>query len=127
MLAERQKLRHLVRIPQTDLSHHAMRGPWVHLVSQVLQLAGPQAAFLRHSERSWTSAMFSGWRHQVALSFTGRDAIEAGETLIERLPDHDFSIPGQLVADATITLVEHENGAEPSMMVELEVLVLVDG
>jgi len=37
------------------------------------------------------------------FEFCGPEAMAAGEELIERPPDHEFAIPGQLVADATIT------------------------
>ncbi|CDO38465.1 conserved hypothetical protein [Novosphingobium sp. KN65.2] len=108
-------------------SGSARRGPWLKLLSDVLTLAGPQAELLRHGERPWSSATFSGSRHSIALSFTGERAVDAGEALIASLPDHEFAIPGHLVADATITGVDHENGPEPRMTVEAELLLLEEG
>lgn len=102
------------------------RGPWLQIVSQILQLAGPRAEFLRHCERPWSSATFSGARHSVALGFTGHEAIAAGEAMIEELSEHDFLIPGRLVADACIRGVDHENGANPHLGVEIEILLLDD-
>lgn len=126
MHADRRILRHLPRIPETGLRRHVQRGPWLHLLSQVLQLAGPEAAFVRHCERPWSSATFAGWRHTIALSFTGEEAIEAGEDFVALLPDHEFAIPGQIVADATITQVEHCALPEAVMHVELEMLLLLE-
>ena len=102
------------------------RGPWLRLLSAVLELAGPRAELLRHAERPWASATFSGTRHTIALTFTGSEAISAGEEFIADLPEHEFAISGQLVADAAIALVEHEAGAEPKMTVEAELLLLED-
>jgi hypothetical protein len=102
------------------------RSPWLKLLSEVLFLCGPNAEFLRHAERPWSSATFSGSRHVIALTFIGREAVARGEEFIAALPDHEFTLPGQLVADATISSVEHENGPEPRMTVEAELLLLDD-
>lgn len=102
------------------------RGPWLKLLAEVLALGGPGAEFLRHSERPWNSATFSGSRHTIRLAFTGAEAVACGERLIAALPDHEFTIPGQLVADATISSVEHQTVPEPRMTVEAELLLLED-
>ena len=102
------------------------RGPWLRLLAEVLSLGGPHVEFLRHRERPWSSATFSGSRHRVAMAFNGAEAVRHGERLIALLPDHEFTIPGQLVADATISSVEHQNSPEPRMTVEAELLLLED-
>ena len=102
------------------------RGPWLRLVSDVLALGGPHVEFIRHSERAWSSVTFSGSRHKIEMAFVGSDAINDGEKLIATLPDHEFVIPGQLVADATISAVEHANDPEPRMAVQAELLLLED-
>ena len=51
----------------------------------------------------------------------------AGEMLIAALPEHEFTLPGQLVADAAVARVDHEMLPEPKLTVELELLLLVDG
>ncbi|WP_246543741.1 hypothetical protein [Novosphingobium profundi] len=104
----------------------ARRGPWLQIVTQVLQLAGPRAEFLRHGERPWASATFSGARHTIALSFTGEDALVDGEAFVEALPEHEFAIAGHLVADSTLRGIEHVNGPEPQMSLEIEMLLLED-
>lgn len=103
-----------------------VRRPWLHLLSAVLQLAGGKAELLRHAERPWASATFSGSRHTIALSFTGEDAVADGEAFIAALPDHEFTLPRHIVADAAISAVEHGLDPAPHMTVEVELLLLED-
>ncbi len=102
------------------------RGNWIKLLGQVLHLAGGRAELLRHAERPWASATFCGTRHVIALTFIGAEAIEAGEELIARLPDHEFDLAGEIVADAAITEVDHTHCPEPRLTVEIELLLLED-
>src|SRR5690242_5148806 len=69
------------------------------------ELAKGHALIEAHSEKSWASITFAGVRHRLDLAFEGEDAVEAGETFIAFLPDHEFAIPRQLVADAAVTSV----------------------
>lgn len=50
----------------------------------------------------------------------------AGERFIAALPDHEFSIPGQLVADATVTEVNQSTLPDPRMVVTCALLLLED-
>lgn len=102
----------------------ARRSPWMQLLSALLNLAGGKAELIRHSERAWASVTFSGTRHGVVLAFTGEDGVAAGERLIDALPDHEFAIPRQLVADAAIVRVDHTALPRPRLEIELEVLML---
>jgi hypothetical protein len=116
-------------LDQTALSaqRRAARGtPWLPLLSALMELAGGKAELLRHSERSWASVTFSGTRHAVVLAFTGAEAVTAGEAYIDALPDHEFAIPRQLVADAAIISVEHSALPEPRLEVTAELLLLED-
>jgi hypothetical protein len=105
---------------------NAARGPWMRLLGQVFKLAEGHADLLRHGERAWASATFAGTRHTIALSFEGAMAVAAGERLIAALPDHEFNVPGHLVADATISAVDHTLLPAPRLVVEIEVLLLED-
>lgn len=100
------------------------RRPWMQVLSAVLNLAGGSSELLRHAERPWNSATFSGTRHTIALTFTGDDALAACEAFIEAVPDHEFTISRQLVADATVISVEHEMLPTPKTTVEVELLLL---
>ena len=61
------------------------------------------------------------------LLFAGEDAVAAGERFIAALPDHEFALAGQLVADATVTEVEHRLLPSPRLIVTCEVLLLEEG
>ena len=88
------------------------------------RLAAGRAVIVSHEEKAWASITFSGSRHEVVLQFTGIDAVVAGEDLIERLPDHEFAIPGQLVADAAVSAVDHLFGPEERLTVTCVLLLL---
>ena len=96
------------------------------LIEALRELAQGQANVSRHSESSWASITFAGTRHRVELLFEGADAVEAGESLIAFLPEHEFAIPGQLVADAAVVAVDHV-AQPPRMVVTAELLLLEEG
>jgi len=101
-----------------------VRGPWVRLLSAVLHLAGPQADLVRHTEKPWASVTFSGARHFITLTFSGIAASDAADNFIAALPDHEFTIPRQLVADATIASVDQQMLPHPRVSVVAELLLL---
>jgi hypothetical protein len=88
------------------------------------ELARGHGQILAHSETAWASVTFSGTRHRVELAFEGTEAVEAGERFIALLPEHEFAIPGQLVADATVVEVDHRLAPEPRLTVVAELLLL---
>lgn len=92
----------------------------------LLKLSEGRADLLSHEEKAWSSITFSGTRHEVMLDFKGEEAVEVGEEFIECLPEHEFTIPGQLVADATIREVDHQFGTEERMVVTAVLLLLED-
>lgn len=94
--------------------------------SGLLEITAGAGTVLGHEEKAWASITFSGTRHEVVLEFCGAEAVAAGEELIERLPDHEFTLPGQLVADATIAKVDHRFGAMERLEVTA-VLLLEEG
>ncbi|MEE4199259.1 hypothetical protein [Erythrobacter sp.] len=90
----------------------------------MLALAQGQAKLISHEETAWNSITFSGTRHEIAFEFTGAQAVAAGEELIAQLPEHEFTIPGQLVADATVREVDHRFGAEERLVATCVLLLL---
>lgn len=102
------------------------RSPWMALLAAVLDLAEGKAELLRHGERAWASATFTGSRHTLALTFSGEDGIAAADRFITALPDHEFAIPGQVVADAAIVAVSEETLPAHRIGVEVELLLLDD-
>jgi len=107
-------------------ARRARKGAAERLREALHAFAMGRAKIIRHSEEAWASITFSGARHTLVLMFEGTEAIEAGEHFIAELPDHEFAIPGQLVADATITSVEHAFNPTPRLLVECELLLLVE-
>lgn len=105
----------------------AQRRPWLTLLSAVLGMADGKAELIRHGERAWASATFTGSRHTIVLAFAGEEAAAAGETFLAQLPDHEFAIPGQLVADAVIVRADHAMLPQVRLEVEVELLLLEDG
>ena len=109
----------------TATPRRAARGrPWLSLLSALLQLGEGRAELISHAERAWASVTFTGSRHIVRLAFAGEEAVQAGERLIDALPEHEFAIPRQLVADAAIMAVTHTSLPEPRLEVEVELLLL---
>ncbi|HEX4847298.1 MAG TPA: hypothetical protein VFV30_04090 [Novosphingobium sp.] len=117
-------------LDQTSLSaarRAARHSPWLPLLSELLALAQGQAELIRHAERNWASVTFSGTRHTVTLAFAGDEAVAAGEAFLTALPDHEFTVPRQLVADAAVVAVEHTALPQPRLEVTAELLLLEDG
>ena len=109
-----------------SLARAARRGPAEKLRDALSALAAGKCLVLRHSEQAWASITFSGARHSVELVFEGIEAAKAGEIFIAELPDHEFAIPGQLVADAVILSVDHTMLPDVRLVVKAELLLLQD-
>ena len=92
----------------------------------VLALAQHRGQLIEHHEKPWASITFAGARHTLSLLFMGDDAVAAGEELLAALPDHEFAIPGQLVADANVTSVEHRLLPTARLAITCELLLLED-
>jgi hypothetical protein len=103
------------------------RTPAVRLREQLQSLAGGKARLLSHDERAWASVTFAGTRHRIELAFDGAEAVKAGETFIALLPEHEFAIPTQLVADAAVAAVDHRMSPAPRLAVTCELLLLEEG
>lgn len=104
----------------------APRSPAERLREALIALAQGRATVLTHGEKNWASITFAGTRHRVELAFEGEEAVDAGELFIAFLPEHEFAIPGQLVADAAVTQVDHRLDP-PFMRVSCELLLLEEG
>jgi len=94
------------------------------LLRAILAFAGPNATLVSQREAPWASITFSGARHSIVLAFHGWEACDDAENLIVALPDHEFTIPNVLVAEATVTRTNQELLPSPSMEVELDLLLL---
>jgi len=100
------------------------RSPGERLVGALMLLSQGHGKVLAHEETPWASITFSGKRHSLRILYDGVIAAEAGEDMIAALPDHEFTIPGQLVADATVSEVDHRLLPDERLEVLVEVLML---
>lgn len=75
--------------------HHGIAG---QIIRQLLDLCGEGSELVTAEQRSWASATFSGARHIIELLLPGH-ALPAA---IARLPDHDFDLAGEIVADCAV-------------------------
>ena len=112
---------------QTKPARRARRTAADRLRDALLTLSDHHAQVVAQSERAWASITFAGARHTFSLIFAGEAAVEAGERFVANLPDHEFSVSGQLVADATVSEIEHRILPSPRMIVTCEVLMLEEG
>ncbi|MBX7540172.1 hypothetical protein [Qipengyuania sphaerica] len=92
----------------------------------MLKLSEHHGQVITHTERAWASITFAGTRHSLSILFAGDEAVEAGERFVATLPDHEFAIPGQLVADAGVVEVEHRLSPSPRLVVQCDLLLLED-
>lgn len=126
MLSDPVAARSMRQALSQDLRQPRRSGPWLHLLSALFELTDGRAELLRHAERGWASATFSGTRHTVVLAFTGAQAVAVGEAFIAALPEHEFAIPRQLVAEAAVIAADHVLLPQPRLEVEVQVLLLDD-
>ena len=113
--------------PQITVPRVRRRSVTERLRALLLELAENRALIPVHSEVPWASVTFAGTRHRIELVFTGTEAIAAGERFIDALPDHEFTLPRHLVADAQIIAVDHRIAPDPQLTVRAEVLLLEEG
>ena len=106
------------------LPYRARRTVGDRLLEALMALAEAQASLLSDNQKRWASVTFTGSRHEVMLDFEGPEAVAAGERLIAALPDHEFAIAGQLVADASVSEVNHSTLPYPRMVVTCVLLLL---
>jgi len=104
----------------------ARRSSGDRLRDALLALADHQAQVLQHREVPWASITFAGTRHTFVLLFAGEEAVAAGEQMLAAMPEHEFAIPGRLVADASVTECEQRMLPSPRLIVCCELLLLED-
>lgn len=107
------------RIPRRSIAER--------LRTALQHMADGQVDIPIHSETPWASVTFAGTRHRLTLQFAGPDAVAAGERLIDALPDHEFTLPRHLVADAQVIAVDHRLSPDPHMIVRVEILLVEEG
>jgi len=111
-------------VPPRPTRYRPRRTIGDRLCDALMTLAEGRADRLKHEETAWSSITFTGTRHEVVLEFRGHEAVEVGEEFIAQLPEHEFRIPGQLVADASVREVDHRFGIEERLTVTCVLLLL---
>lgn len=70
------------------------------------------ATLLHAAGEPWRSLDLVGERHQFRLQLSGPHSAEIAGRITQTLPDHEFAVPGLLVADAVVAGIEaHPDGA----------------
>lgn len=112
--------------PRSPARPRSRRSTGERLEEALITLSGGLGKVTIHREMPWASVTFSGTRHRVTLCYTGQSEVEAGEFMLAEVEEHEFRIPGQLVADAQVVRVGHELIPDAKLRVELELLLLED-
>ena len=89
------------------------------IVRQLHMLAGDGAELLRTEQRDWASATFSGARHLIDLLVPA----PALARVLASLPDHDFGLGGEIVADCTASTTGASRSGGVPVRVELLTIV----
>jgi hypothetical protein len=100
-----------------------MIDPHARLQRVLLALAAPARMIDAHAE-SWASVTFSGMRHRYRIALDGADAPSRASALTTALAEHEFAIPGHLVADIAANVGEAGDG---QAALEIEALTIVEG
>lgn len=98
--------------------------PATALIRALLTLAAGHATLEEHRGTSWASATFSGMRHVMQLRFDGDQGVQTADWLARILPEHEFSISGQIVADIAIADRHRRDEGAPSMTLIIEALTV---
>jgi len=88
----------------------------------VLDLLGPDATLISAEQYDWASATFGGARHVIAISLALPSADAPEPPILEMLPDHEFPLDRQLVADCLVKIgdrYEDEDGWHLDITIEM--------
>ena len=69
------------------------------LIRQLYGIFGHQAILIAAHQRDWASATFSGARHSIDWLLPCGPIADAEPASIASLAEHQFNLPGQIVAD----------------------------
>ena len=88
------------------------------LSAALLGLAGEEASMEAASLRPWCSATFVGAQHRFTLRLMGEDAAHQAGLLTDMLPEAEMTLPGHIVADLSVDVVEtRTDGATISLSI----------
>jgi hypothetical protein len=105
------------------MSRHRSPSPASALVEQIARITGPGTGLRQVQEREWASATFAGARYIIDLSVpTGGGSLLPA---IAALPEHEFILPGQIVADCSVNLGGLVPGETSHRELRVELLTVV--
>ena len=110
--------------PRVPPRYRPRRSTADRLREALLELAENAGRVLTHEESAWSSITFTGTRHEITLDFNGSEAVTSGAVFVTDRPEHEFRIPGHLVADASVREVDHRFGVEERMIITVVLLLL---
>jgi hypothetical protein len=97
------------------------------LLTQIIDLLGPQIRLLHAHEREWASITFTGSRHRLVFEVpVDADESPTLQLALQALPDHEFSLRGEIVADcsATISTPVPDNAGAGRRLLVIELLTV---
>jgi hypothetical protein len=104
------------------MSDIVMRGFSARIVGYFSAFPGDvEVASLARTE--WASVTFCGARHRLCVALHGPGAVGAAADFLADLPEMEFEIPGQIVADVALLSEERRDGGSCASL-ELEALTI---
>lgn len=94
------------------------------LLRGLADLSGPEATLNCTSSTPWASGLYDGTRHLIELDLTGENAAEQAHRLAQMLPNAEFLLIGNVVADLAID--NHVVLDAQHHRLELSVLTIAD-
>lgn len=92
-------------------------------LSKALLALLPAAEIASRKQTPWHSATFSGERVTIVLKLTGDEPAERATAFAEALPDTEFNLRRQLVADI---MVSEMQPSDDGVLLTVEALLLDD-
>jgi len=91
------------------------------LTEQLQEYLGSEHLVSLSREKPWASITFSGTRFLFEIASLNPAASQASNQRLEQLPDHEFRLPGQFVADVLIQPNSRQTG-----LLTIEILAIAD-
>ncbi len=92
----------------------------------LLTMLGPGSELIEAQERAWASATFSGARHKLHLRLPMASAEAPPPAALAALPDHEFDLSGQIVADCIVSHQRREwhPSGQWSLLCQVDILTI---
>jgi len=88
------------------------------LVEQIQEYLGPEHSVTLGKEKPWASITFSGTRYRFEIAGIDQNSRSTQDRL-EKLSEHEFTLPGQFVADLLINANSCREDKTPDVVIEI--------